>query len=121
MVIKKKILLIDDDKELCEELAGILTDEGYSIESAFNSDQGIMKLNKNVYDIVLIDFKLPCLNGVELLKKFKPNLPDTNFIFVTGKPYIEMELKENDLINLTAGVISKPIDIEKLLKLLKKL
>ncbi len=118
--MKKKILLIDDDKELCAELAEILTDEGYFIELAFDSKTGILKLKKNKYDIVILDYKLPGGCGIDILKEFKPKIPDTIFILVTGKPYIELELKENNLTHLIAGVLNKPPKIENLLKLLKK-
>ncbi|MFP4792888.1 response regulator [Pasteurella multocida] len=65
-----KILLVDDDVELIELLAELLTLEGFEIDTANNGLQALEKLDLN-YDLVLLDIMMPVLNGVETLKRIR--------------------------------------------------
>ncbi|MGC7560961.1 envelope stress response regulator transcription factor CpxR [Pasteurella sp. PK-2025] len=65
-----KILLVDDDVELIELLAELLTLEGFDIDMANNGQQALQKLDLS-YDLVLLDIMMPVLNGVETLKKIR--------------------------------------------------
>ena len=76
-------------------------------------------IKNNTYDIVLLDFKMPGLNGVDMLKKLKEKNTVTKVIIVSGKPFIEKTLEENKLNHLVEGFMNKPFAVEKLLEKIK--
>lgn len=117
----KRILIIDDDVELCEETAEILASEGYFVECAFDSFKGEDKFKNNKYDIIILDFKMPGINGIEMLKKIKGNTPRPKTILISGKPFIEKITEEENISGLADCVMGKPFDIAVLLEKLKTL
>lgn len=117
----KKILIIDDDTELCEELSQILQDQGYAVDLAYDGRSGEIKIDQNPYEIVILDYKLPGENGGEVLKRIKAKKPKMAVFIVSGRPQLEKYLMENDLSGLVAGVMNKPFDVEALLDKLKLL
>jgi DNA-binding response OmpR family regulator len=115
----KKILIIDDDTELCNELADSLKQDGFSVRIASNGILGLKLLEKNHYDILLLDFKMSGLTGIEVLKNMKQKKTGIKIFFMTGKPFAEQILREADLAQMVEGVIAKPFDIEMLLEKIK--
>jgi two-component system response regulator AtoC len=96
----------------------ILTDEGYSIDLASNGSEAISKTKETAYNVVLIDIRLPDMEGVELLKLMKDAIPRTQKIMVTGYPSME---KAVVALNKNADAyLIKPVDIEKLLNAVKE-
>src|SRR2546423_1207204 len=118
---KKRILVIDDDIELGQELTDILLQEGYAVTHASDSAEGETLINNNKYDINILDFKMSGLNGIELLRKAKQKDPNTKVIMVTGRPFIEKLMKEEKVSHIVDGLISKPFKIENLLAKIKDL
>ena len=117
--MSKKILIVDDDAELAEEIAEILLGQGYSVEKTSDSAQGERLIKENIYDIYLLDYKMSGLSGVELLKKVKEKNSKSIVFIISGRPFIEKILKEEDVDNLVAGIIKKPFDPEVLLQKIK--
>ncbi len=117
----KNILIIDDDTELCEELSQILQDQGYLVDLAYNGKSGEMKIEQKSYEIVILDYKLPGENGGDVLRRIKSKKPELAIFMVSGRPQLEKYLKEENLLDLVAGVMNKPFDIEVLLEKLKYL
>lgn len=116
MAIAKKILIVDDDIELCEELGEILQDEGFSVNCFFDGVEGKKNIEKFDYDLLILDFKMPGLNGVEILRELKQKNPLCKFFMISGKPHLEKTLKEENLFYLLDGVMQKPFDIEALIQ-----
>ena len=67
----QKILLIDDDRELCELLGDYLTTEGYRIEAVYDGESGAQRAAEGAYDLVVLDVMLPRLNGFEVLRRIR--------------------------------------------------
>ena len=111
----KKILIVDDDVEYCEGLSEILQDEGFAVETVFEGCGGKEKIEKNDYDLVILDFKMFGLNGIEILKDMKKKKHNHKFFIISGKFQIEHSLKEEQLFNFVAGVMQKPFEVEELL------
>ncbi len=117
----KKILIIDDDIELCQELAEILRDKGYTVDDTSDTGQGEVFIKENNYDVFLFDYKMRGLNGIDLLKKAKEKNAKSTVFIISGRPFIEKLLEEENVSHLVSGVINKPFDIEALLQKIKAL
>ena len=126
--MKKKILMLDDDEELCEEIAEILIDEGYRVTTAFDGLRGKRLVEKYNYDILILDIKMPGLSGLDVLESIKGQNKELKVIILTGRP-LSKELqerrickdKEEKILRLADGIINKPFDIEVLLNKIKEL
>lgn len=115
----KKILIVDDDEELCEELSEILKGEGYETQCVFDGLEGRKQIEKYDYDLLILDFKMPGLNGIEILKNIKKKGPKCKLFFVSGKPFIEKSIESENLSGFVDCVLQKPFDIETLLSKIK--
>jgi PAS domain S-box-containing protein len=107
------ILIVDDDTGSCESLGDIFTEKGYHVETANTGQEAIKRAQGNVFEISLIDIKLPDISGIELLKKLKSLNPDLIFIMITGYASIQ-----NAIQAMEEGANSffiKPLVIEQLL------
>lgn len=113
--MKQRILLIDDDKELCEELRDIFIDNGYAVQLAHDGLTGKKLIEDGSYGLIIIDIKLPGLSGLELLKISKKKEPKTKIFIISGKPFIADMLKDETIKNLADGVITKPFSVDSVL------
>jgi len=89
MVKPTRILVVDDDENIRKTMSSILTDEGYSVDLADSGSEAIRKTQAAAYNLVLIDIRLPDMEGVELLTKMKEMVPKTRKIMVTGYPSMQ--------------------------------
>ena len=117
--MSKNILMIDDDTELCEEMKDILSDEGYSVHTASDGSQGEELLEKNSYDILLLDIKIPGFNGIDMLRNLSKKKPAIKIFIISGRPFTERILSEENLMSLVSGVMIKPFDVRLLLEKIK--
>lgn len=79
-----KILIIEDDRELSEQLAGALRDKGYQVEQSYDGESGLVKASSNQYQLILLDVMLPIRDGFSLLKILRKN-SQTPVIIVSAK------------------------------------
>jgi DNA-binding NtrC family response regulator len=114
--MRKKILFVDDDAELCDEFADLIREEGYRVDSASDSRAGAALIKKNRYDACIVDYKMKNLNGVDLLRMVKDANPRCAVLIVSGMPSIDALIEEEHAADLVAGVIQKPFDITALLE-----
>ena len=115
------ILVVDDDQSLCSNMENILTDKGYRVTVAYDGDTAIKKAWENNFDIVLIDMKLPPVNGLETYLAIRDIRPNTVVIIITGYPKDMGELIEQALQRSAYTCLEKPIDMEELISLLEKI
>jgi two-component system NtrC family response regulator len=113
------ILLIDDEKSQRDILGGYLKKKEFRVLSAESGTQGINLLGDNVVDIVLSDFKMPGMNGIEVLERMIKINPEISFVIITAFGTIEDAVKA---MRLGAyNYISKPVDLDELDLLLKRI
>ncbi len=109
-----KILIVDDNKEFCMSMTDILEAKGYEVESENSGAQAIAKVKEKSFDVILMDIKMPVMNGVEAFKQIKKISPRTAVIMITAyslEDLIKVSLQEGAF-----GVLRKPLDIDKLIE-----
>jgi DNA-binding response OmpR family regulator len=115
----KRILIIDDDRNLSDEIVEILTEEGFFVEAAHDGLEGEELIRKNRFDCIFVDIKMPRLNGFELIKKTRSISPDSRFFIISSTPFLENALKEEGLTEAVSCFINKPFDMALLIEKLK--
>lgn len=88
-----KILVIDDDKDICTLLNRFLTRKGYSVTEMYRGKKAIELLQEDRHDLVLADFRLEDMDGITLLKKIKELYPDLPVIVITGYSDIKIAVE----------------------------
>jgi two-component system NtrC family response regulator len=106
------ILLIDDEATQRDVLTGYLKKKGFNIFSASSGKEGIDITKNNPVDIILSDFKMPDLNGIEVLEQVKKINPEISFVIVTAYGTVENAVKAMRLGAF--DYISKPVDLDEL-------
>lgn len=114
----KKILIIDDEQEICEMLYTFLVPHNYKVFLAFNGQMGLEYFEEIRPDIVLLDLKMPDIDGREVLKIIR-KVSDVPVIIITGNPQDVSEIRLADLD--IEGFIEKPISLRAVLNSLKYL
>lgn len=115
------ILIVDDDPGTCTTLKNILLKKGYRISIAHDGEKAVTMTQEKTYDIILIDLKLPTINGLEVYLKIKEIDPKLVAIMMTGYCKEMTDLVEEALNNDAYTCIFKPLDIEKLLMLVEEI
>lgn len=115
------ILVIDDDKNLCHNLKDILVRKGYTVKTANDSDTAIQNAVENNFDIMLLDMKLPPLNGLETYLAIKAYRPNVTVIIITGfLDGMSEDIAKARMSNAYA-CIEKPVNMDDLIKLLERI
>ncbi len=112
-VNKKLILIVDDDKSILQTFKRILQKCGYEVETAETGKEAISKANNQHYDMVLLDLRLPDMNGTDILEKARTPLLHTTKIIITGFPSLE-----SGVVALEEGAdayLTKPVQPRELL------
>ena len=115
---KAKILIAEDEKNQRDLLEGFLKKEGFSVEAVANGREVLRELQGNFFDLALIDYKMPELDGVQTLREIRKLYPDLPVVMMTAYGTVETavaSMKEGALDYLT-----KPIDLDELLLMLQK-
>lgn len=112
---KGTILVVDDEPINFKLLNAILEREGYSIDYASNGHKAIEMATGNNYNLIIMDLKMPEINGVETSRQIKKIKPETNI--VASSAINNMERNEYLLFN---DFISKPINRSQLLEIVEK-
>jgi DNA-binding NtrC family response regulator len=107
------ILIIDDEKEICESVKMILDYEGYQTDYSLLPSEGLNKIESSAFSALLLDIQMPEMNGFEVLKRVKEKHINLPVIIITAHGSIENAIKATKLGAF--DFIEKPIDRDKLL------
>ncbi|EGW38849.1 response regulator [Desulfosporosinus sp. OT] len=116
---RHSVLIVDDNSGIRKLLQEVLSNEGYYVATAASGQEALMQVQRELPDLVLLDLKMPRINGFELKQKLKEIDKNIRIIIVSG--YAEQELVK-DIIKQNADyVLSKPFDLEELQNVVAKL
>ncbi len=115
---KPKVLIVDDEEALRFLLASELEAEGFEVRSAGDGDEAIDIVRKKVeqkdrFDVILLDIKMPKVDGFEVLKFVKVNAPETKIIMLTA--YADVKNAIESLRQGASDFVSKPYDLDDIL------
>ena len=100
------ILLVDDDKDMCDSLADVLSlDTGYNISTSTDPIKALDMIKEKDFVLIIVDYKMPNMNGLELLKRIKENKPNSHVFILTA--FISSELIEQAKKEGATKVLSK--------------
>jgi len=115
---ESSLLIVDDEKDMCEILASLFQGKGYRTEIATTGCQAVERLRSATYDLVIADIRLPDKDGIELLDLPTEIAHDTAFIFITAFASLETAIRA---LNKGAfGYLAKPFDLRELVATAEK-
>lgn len=113
----KDILLVDDDSDYLNLISMLLESEGFDVSTASDGINALETLKHHTFRLMITDFNMPEINGVELATKVKEQRPDMNIVLATGGDISKIT---EDAAN--AGIselFSKPIDVGRFLAVIR--
>lgn len=112
-----KILVVEDDKDMSRIISSILKEEGYKIDRAYDGEQAIKKIKAKDYNLMILDYKLPDINGINVLKEVRRTKPSLKVIMISayGSPSIKSTAKKFGVYRF----LDKPFDLNRLVKAVK--
>ena len=114
-MVKKRILLVDDEKKIVDVFQKLLTSYGFIVKCAPDGSKALDLIKENKFDLLITDIHMKPTSGIQLLKKIPSELP---VLVVTGDSTMLDRIKPLP-INLI-GFLLKPVDVALLLKIVKK-
>lgn len=115
---RKKILLVDDEANVIKVFSDVLGRESYIVKGVENGSEAIKAIEEETFDLALVDLRMPCMDGIEVLeniKKIKPHLP---VIIYTG--YGSITTAVESMRKKAADYLNKPFSPEELKSSIKK-
>ncbi len=111
------ILIVDDHPAMCRTLQDILEDEGYMVTAVSSGKAAVRICQEQTFDVILMDVRMPDLNGVEAYRQLKNYAIGTRVIMMSA--YSVEELKKEALKEGAIAFLQKPVDVEFVLKLIQ--
>ena len=90
---RANVLVVDDEKTVCNSCRKILTQAGYNVDVALSGEEALNKVKGNGFDVVITDWKMPEIDGIEVAKRIKKENPNIAVIMITGYPSVETSIK----------------------------
>jgi DNA-binding NtrC family response regulator len=108
-----KVLVVDDEANICSLLEDALTSKGYTVRTCRDGECAIARAKQETFQVVFLDIKMPGMSGVEVLKRLRKQLPKAAFVMITG--YAQSDLVDESLSSGAFVCLSKPFGIAQVL------
>ncbi|MFZ8952946.1 MAG: sigma-54-dependent transcriptional regulator [Gammaproteobacteria bacterium] len=115
--MKNKILVVDDEPNICLLIKEILEDEGFQVEIVNNGEKARDAFNKNIYELVLLDVWMPDVDGISLLREFINQKKETNFIMMSGHGTVDTAIQATKFG--AKAFLEKPISLNHLVETIR--
>ena len=113
-----RVLVVDDEPEICHLIEQVLKREGYQVDVSFSGIDALQMIKSFNYHLLLTDLEMPEVDGLELIKKAKKECPEIRAIMVTGNASVDIAIRS--LRHRIDGYIRKPFNISKLRKVVRQ-
>jgi DNA-binding NtrC family response regulator len=107
-----RLLIVDDEHDTCDNLSDIFGEFGYQVDVAYDGASALALVDKNVYDLALLDLKMPGMNGLELYREIRRRASGTVAIVVTA--YASSDTARTILEAGAWGIVPKPVNFAEL-------
>lgn len=111
--MRRRVLVVDDNHDLADDLAELLEDEGYAVSTAYSGEEALALASEGEYDTILTDVRMPGISGVELVQRLGALQPRVTFLLMTAYSS-EAALGEAAQAGVRT-ILHKPIDLTRLL------
>jgi len=115
----KKVVVIDDEPGIVEELKGYLEEEGFAVETALDGSSGLEVIERFRPHVIVLDMKLPDIPGIEILRRVRTIYPGIRVIVSTG--YVDPVLIEEAEVLGRDAFMQKPFNLETIKRELDRL
>lgn len=114
-----KFLIVDDEPDVVSQVGELFTLRNYAVVTATSGTKALEQMKKEKPNIVILDIRMPDINGIDVLKEIKKTYPKTRVIMLTG---IEDDVTKNMAMELGAsGYLTKPYSYSELIEMARKL
>ncbi len=113
-----KVMVLDDESIVCENLRGPLSDKGFEVETFTDSRTALDRLEETHFDVVVTDLKMKGPTGLDLLHALRDRSPSTEVIIITG--YASIESATEAEWGGVFGFVTKPFKIKEIVSMVGK-
>jgi DNA-binding response OmpR family regulator len=107
-----RVLVVDDERTVCSSCEKILSQEGYKVDVALSGEEALGKVKGDGFDLVITDWKMPKIDGLEMARRIKKEKPTTQVIVITGYPSVDSSIEA--IRSGIADYVPKPFTPEEL-------
>lgn len=115
---RKHILIVDDERVVCDAIARHLRAAGYDVRVAYSGVSALENLNAARFDLALIDIRMPQITGLKVLDELKRGNPDAKAIMMTA--YADITSAVHSISQGAFDIISKPVDIDEIVTTIRR-
>ena len=113
-----RILVIDDESVICDACRLVLAEKGHAVDRCLTGKTGLLAIERSTYDLILLDMKLPDIDGTEILKIVREKAPAPCVIVMTGYSTMSNALQAMKLG--AADYLAKPFTDDELVEAIEK-
>ncbi len=118
----KKLLIVEDERELCNILYFDLTNRGYEVEIAHNGQEGLEKLQLTEPDMIICDRAMPVMSGFQMLERIRGGYPQYKNLPIVFLTALSDPRDRHSVDHLNpAAYLEKPVDLERLAKTVEQI
>ena len=112
------ILVVDDNEDMCQIISDVLRAEKYTVGIAHDGESALDELKRETYDVMVLDYKLFDMTGLDVLEKLRDTTPPLSTIMISayGSESVKARARELEVYDF----IDKPFDVGALVKVVKK-